>query len=158
MDMDSLLGFLPDLIDGGVFYLSAFGVALVIFVVVEVIKRTLYKPEWKEAYWYSGSLIGIGMLLGIVAAMAALYGNRIPIDGPTAVITAMTGMLYGALASGGYEYLKAGREFIGGLAQQFRPSTNVGGDYVGGDKTTVGSMNEVESASIGDNATARIDK
>lgn len=119
--MDTILEILPDITEGGGFYLTAVGITLWIFICVTIIKKVAFKPAHKELYWYDGAIMGIGALVGLPAVFLAFIANGIAFTVPNVALAVLGGVLYGATAAGGYQWLKAGREFVAGRFEGRQP-------------------------------------
>lgn len=94
-------------------FLTATGLALVVLLAVEVLKRwlKLQKDEW----WYGALINTVAILLGFVAAYAAFRANNVTIDEPALWFFALQAFIIGALATGGYEYVANLIVFVGGV-------------------------------------------
>lgn len=119
--MDTLLELIPDLTEGAGFYLTAVGVAFWVFVVVTIFKKLAFKPEQKDLYWYDGAVMGVGAVVGVLTVFIAFLANGLPFTVQNVALAVLGGVLYGAAASGGYQLLKAGREFFAGFFEGRQP-------------------------------------
>lgn len=119
--METLLELVPDLTEGAEFWLTAVGVAFWVWIVVNILKRLAFQPEHRVKYWYDGAVLSMGAIVGIVTVFIAYIANDIEITVQNVALAVLAGVMYGAAAAGGYQWIKAGRHFAAGLFSGRQP-------------------------------------
>lgn len=98
------------------YFMTVGGLALLTALLVEGVKRWLVKNT--NQWWYNPFVTTTAYLLGFGASVLAWYMNRITIDGPVLAFLFAQGVFVGALASGGYEWVKNIGIFVAGARNQ----------------------------------------
>lgn len=123
------------------FFLTVAGTALVVAILVEVLKRWLKRKA--EAWWYDAAIITTAFLLAFAASAAAYYANREVIDGPVLAFLGLQGIVVGALATGGYEWVTKLWNFAGGVGNALREARTT---------ITVGNIEDSSGIAIGEDS------
>lgn len=98
------------------YFLTLGGLALATALLVELLKYWLVRNA--DKWWYKPSVTTTAYVLAFGASLLAWYANRLTIDGPVAAFLFLQGIVIGALASGGYEWVKNIGIFVSGARGQ----------------------------------------